>query len=84
MRWTGINALQRKFLEQGSISPRAWRKQMSERGLLDSNAINRGGNARKFPSVSRVKASNKGDPRRNSPENSQTYGSWYSGRAGRP
>jgi hypothetical protein len=82
MRWTGINALQKKFMEQGSISPRAWRKQMSERELLDSNAINRG--KRKWPAVSKVRASNRGDPLRSSPENSQTYDSWYSGRAGRP
>jgi hypothetical protein len=101
MKWAGINPLQRRMMEQGLISPRAWRREAKARGLrclglpadaadnsgvagaVGVNAINRG-NGKKWPSVSAVKASNNRTPRRSAPENSQTYGNWYSGRSGRP
>jgi hypothetical protein len=82
MVWRGLTGLQKKFMQAGAISPRAWRKQMSERGLVDAGYINGGGRGKKWPAVSKVKASNKGDPRRDAPQ--PNYGGWYSGRAGRP
>lgn len=82
MKIAGSNALLRRMLEAGKISPRAWRKQMAERGLLTRNSINESGNARKFPAVSKVRTSNNTRPKRQAPEPS--YGDWYGGRNGRP
>jgi hypothetical protein len=80
----GISALQRRMMEQGKISPRAWRKQMADRGLLSSNAINENGNRRPWPPGSKVKSSNNRASRRGPKENFESFGGWYSGRSGRP